>query len=148
MVMMTDEWMQAIDMAEELSDMVLRSEVVKAYQDAHDRVYSNAELRKKIINFTKMKEQYEDVQRFGRYHPDYKVIMKEIRLQKRELDLEEGVGALRLAENDVQDLLDNIGILIGQSVSDAVKVPAGDGTFTNSSCGSGCGTGGSCSCSA
>lgn len=148
MVMMTDEWMRVIDMAEELSDMVLRSEVVKAYQDARDRVYSNADLRKKIINFTEMKEQYEDVQRFGRYHPDYKVIMKEIRLQKRELDLEEGVGDLRLAENDLQDLLDNIGILIGQAVSDAVKVPAGDGTFTNSSCGSGCGTGGSCSCSA
>ena len=146
--MMTDEWMRVIDMAEELSDMVLRSEVVKAYQDARDRVYSNADLRKKIINFTEMKEQYEDVQRFGRYHPDYKVIMKEIRLQKRELDLEEGVGDLRLAENDLQDLLDNIGILIGQAVSDAVKVPAGDGTFTNSSCGSGCGTGGSCSCSA
>ena len=146
--MMTDEWMRVIDMAEELSDMVLRSEVVKAYQDARDRVYSNADLRKKIINFTEMKEQYEDVQLFGRYHPDYKVIMKEIRLQKRELDLEEGVGDLRLAENDLQDLLDNIGILIGQAVSDAVKVPAGDGTFTNSSCGSGCGTGGSCSCSA
>ncbi|ARF18951.1 YlbF family regulator [Sporosarcina ureae] len=147
-MMMTDEWMRVIDMAEELSEMLLCSEVVKTYQDAHDRVYSNTDLRKKIIDFTKMKEQYEDVQRFGRYHPDYKVIMKEIRLQKRELDLQDEVAALRLAENDVQDLLDEIGILIGQSVSEAVKVPAGDGTFSNSSCGGGCGSGGSCSCSA
>ncbi|ARJ40492.1 regulator [Sporosarcina sp. P21c] len=146
--MMTDEWMRVIDMAEELSEMLLCSEVVKTYQDAHNRVYSNADLRKKIMDFTKMKEQYEDVQRFGRYHPDYKVIMKEIRVQKRELDLQDEVAALRLAENDVQDLLDEIGILIGQSVSEAVKVPAGDGTFSNSSCGSGCGSGGSCSCSA
>ncbi|ARD49190.1 regulator [Sporosarcina sp. P37] len=147
-MMMTDEWMRVIDVAEELSDMLLRSEVVKAYRDAHNRVYSNADLREKIIKFTKMKEQYEDVQRFGRYHPDYRVIMKEIRLQKRELDLQDEVAELRLAENDVQSLLDEIGIMIGQSVSDAVKVPAGDGTFSNSSCGGGCGSGGSCSCSA
>ncbi|PID01350.1 regulator [Sporosarcina sp. P2] len=147
-MMMTDEWMRVIDMAEELSDMLLCSEVVKTYQDAHNRVYSNVDLRKKIMDFTKMKEQYEDVQRFGRYHPDYKVIMKEIRLQKRELDLQDEVAALRLAENDVQDLLDEIGILIGRTVSEAVKVPAGDGTFSNSSCGGGCGSGGSCSCSA
>ncbi|EGQ27308.1 YlbF family regulator [Mammaliicoccus sciuri] len=147
-MMMTDEWMRVIDMAEELSDMLLRSEVVKTYQDAYARVYSNSDLRKKIIDFNKMKEQYEEVQRFGRYHPDYKVIMKEIRLQKRALDLREEVAALRLAENDVQSLLDEVGILIGNSVSEAVKVPAGDGAFTNSSCGGGCSSGGSCSCSA
>ncbi|AXH98600.1 YlbF family regulator [Sporosarcina sp. PTS2304] len=147
-MMMTDEWMRVIDMAEELSDMLLRSEVVKTYRDAYDQVYSNEDLRKQIVAFNKMKEQYEDVQRFGRYHPDYKVIMKEIRLQKRALDLREEVAALRLAENDVQSLLDEIGRLIGQSVSDAVKVPAGDGAFTNTSCGGGCGSGGSCSCSA
>lgn len=147
-MMMTDEWMRVIDMAEELSEMLLCSEVVKTYRDAYDRVYSDADLRQEILRFNKMKEQYEDVQRFGRYHPDYKVIMKEIRLQKRALDLRQEVAALRLAENDVQALLDEIGRMIGQSVSDAVKVPAGDGAFTNSSCGSGCGTGGSCSCSA
>lgn len=147
-MMMTDEWVHVIDMAEELSGMVLRSEVVKSYQDAYSRVYSDPDLRKEIIDFNRMKEQYEEVQRFGRYHPDYKVIMKEIRLKKRALDLREEIAALRLAENDVQALLDEIGRLIGTSVSEAVKVPAGDGTFTNSSCGGGCSTGGSCSCSA
>ncbi|WP_153731911.1 YlbF family regulator [Sporosarcina obsidiansis] len=147
-MMMTDEWMRVVDMAEELADMLLRSEVMKTYHDAYNRVYSNSDLRKEIIDFNKMKEQYEEVQRFGRYHPDYKMIMKEIRLQKRALDLREEVAALRLAENDVQELLDEIGVLIGNSVSEAVKVPAGDGVFTNSSCGGGCSSGGSCSCSA
>lgn len=147
-MMMTDEWMNVIDMAEELSDMLLRSEVVKTYQDAYNRVYSNSDLRKEIINFNRVKEQYEEVQRFGRYHPDYKSVMKDIRLQKRALDLRDEVAALRLAENDVQSMLDEIGIMIGSSVSAAVKVPAGDGAFTNSSCGGGCGSGGSCSCSA
>ncbi len=35
--------------------------------------------------------------------------MKSIRVQKRELDLNERVAALRLAENDVQHLFDEIG---------------------------------------
>ncbi len=61
-----------------------------------------------------MKERYEEVQRFGRYHPDYNIVMKSIRVQKRELDLNEQVAALRLAENDVQQLFDEVGIIIAQ----------------------------------
>ncbi len=75
--------------------------------------------------------------------------MKSIRQQKRSLDLNEKISALKLAENDFQDLLDEISLLIGKTVSEAVKVPVSNPFFaSNSSCGSGCGSGGSCSCSA
>lgn len=148
MRMMTDEWLDIIENAEELSEMVLKSETVEAYRKAYIRVYSNPELREEIAAFNRMKDLYEEVQRFGRYHPDYQTVMKEIRLKKRALDINELVADLRLAENDVQQLLDEIGVLIGQSVSEAVKVPTGDGIFAGSACGGGCGSGGSCSCSA
>lgn len=75
--------------------------------------------------------------------------MKQIRTEKRALDLNEQVAALKVAENDYQDLLDEISFIIGRSVSEAVKIPASNPFFASgSSCGSGCGTGGSCSCSA
>jgi len=75
--------------------------------------------------------------------------MKSIRQQKRALDLNEKVSALRIAENDFQDLLDQISLLIGKTVSEAVKVPVSNPFFaSSSSCGGGCGSGGSCSCSA
>ena len=61
-----------------------------------------------------MKVQYEDVQRFGKYHPDYHSIMKEIRKLKRELDLDEKVANLKLAENELQDMLDEISLIIGK----------------------------------
>lgn len=147
-MMMTDEWMSIIEKAETLSDMLLSSEIIQEYRRANHAVYSNESLAKLIYDFTNMKERYEEVQRFGRYHPDYKTIMKDIRIQKRELDMNELVAALRLAENDVQNLLNEVSALIARSVSDSVKVPAGDGFFTDSSCGGGCGSGGSCSCSA
>ena len=75
--------------------------------------------------------------------------MKSIREQKRAIDLNEKVANLKLAENDFQDLLDQVSLILGKSVSEAVKVPVSNPFFSSdSSCGSGCGTGGGCSCSA
>lgn len=147
-MMMTDEWMSIIEQSEELSDMLLSSEIIQEYRRANHAVYSDKTLAKAIYDFTNMKERYEEVQRFGRYHPDYKTVMKDIRIQKRELDMNEQVAALRLAENDVQRLLNEVSAIIAGAVSDSIKVPAGDSFFVDSSCGGGCGTGGSCSCSA
>jgi cell fate (sporulation/competence/biofilm development) regulator YlbF (YheA/YmcA/DUF963 family) len=148
LMMITDEWVSIIEQSETLSDMLLSSEIIQEYRRAHHAVYSNKLLAETIRDFTNMKERYEEVQRFGRYHPDYKTVMKDIRIQKRELDMNEHVAALRIAENDVQNLLNDISAIIARSVSDSVKVPSGDGFFADSSCGGGCGSGGSCSCSA
>src|SRR6185312_7801461 len=101
-MMMTDEWFNIIEQAEELTKFLLSSETVDQYRKAYEDVYSDAELAKSIKAFTEMKERYEEVQRFGRYHPDYNIVMKSIRIQKRDLDMNEQVAALRLAENDVQ----------------------------------------------
>lgn len=148
-MLITDEWVTIVDHAEELVKLVASSEVVEQYNRARETVYSDQELVKSIKEFTYLKERYEEVQRFGRYHPDYSTVMKDIRLRKRALDLNEQVAALRIAENDVQQLYDEIGMIVGKSVSEAVKVPTGNGFFSASSCSSGsCGTGGSCSCSA
>src|SRR5690606_12131839 len=150
MMMMTSEWAIILDEADELSAMILNSEAVSQYRKAYQAVYSDPVLTQKIAKFNRMKEQYEDVQRFGKYHPDYHTIMKEIRLQKRELELDEKVANLKLAENEVQDLLDEISLMIGKSVSEAVKVPVSNPFFETTSSWStgGCGSGGSCSCSA
>ena len=149
MMIMTSEWAFIIDEADELSAMILASEQAEKLRNAYKEVYSDRELVQQIHSFAKMKEQYEDVQRFGKYHPDYHTIMKKIREQKRALDIDERVANLKIAENDYQDLLDELSLIIGKSVSEAVKVPVSNPFFaTGSSCGSGCGSGGSCSCSA
>ncbi|MEG0258502.1 MAG: YlbF family regulator [Lysinibacillus sp.] len=148
-MIMTSEWATILDEADGLSAMILSSEPALALQQAYTKVYSDQQLVVAIKGFQKMKDQYEDVQRFGKYHPDYHTIMKSIRLQKRQLDMNEHIAALKLAENDFQDLLDEISLLIGKSVSEAVKVPVSNPFFASSSaCGTGCGSGGSCSCSA
>ncbi|MFC0232330.1 YlbF family regulator [Bhargavaea ullalensis] len=148
-MMMTDEWLRVIDESELLSRMIVCSEQAAAYRLAHNEVYTDPALLEDIRDFARMKEQYEEVQRFGRYHPDYSTIMKQIRVKKRELDLDDKIAALKVAENDLQDLLDEVSLLIGKTVSESVKVPVSNPFFSkDSSCGGSCGSGGSCSCSA
>ncbi|MBS7344766.1 MAG: YlbF family regulator [Caryophanon sp.] len=148
-MMMTSEWLDILDETDVLSRMILQSEQVANYRLAYKAVYEDEALVQQIQAFQRMKDHYEDVQRFGKYHPDYHTIMKSVRTQKRALDMHDAISALRVAENDVQDLLDEVSLLIGRSVSEAVKVPVSNPFFqTGSSCGTGCGTGGGCSCSA
>ena len=59
------------------------------------------------------------------------------------------VAAFRKAENALQDILDQISVIVGKSVSPHIKVPTGNPFFdAGSSCSGGCGSGGGCSCSA
>ncbi|WP_110112949.1 YlbF family regulator [Bacillus sp. CGMCC 1.16541] len=140
---------ELIDEAEQLSNLILQSEVAEHYRQSFYTLKQDKQAQELIQEFVKMKEQYEDVQRFGKYHPDYSSITKKIRVLKREVDLHESVVAFKKAEKEVQKLLDEISVIIGKSVSEYVKVPTGNPFFdTMSSCSGGCGSGGSCGCSA
>ncbi|MGN7477213.1 YlbF family regulator [Solibacillus silvestris] len=148
-MLMTSDWVFILDEVDELSAMILSSKQAENLRLANKAVYEDAELSAQIKAFQRLKDQYEDVQRFGKYHPDYNTIMKKIRTEKRLIDMNEQIAALKLAENDYQDLLDEISMIIGRSVSEAVKIPVSNPFFaSSSSCGTGCGTGGGCSCSA
>lgn len=148
-MIMTYEWAEITDFADELGQMILQSEQADLYRTAYASVYNDKNLADEIQAFARLKDQYEEVQRFGKYHPEYSRVMKQIRVDKRRLDLNEKVANLRLAENELQDLMDQVSFILGRSVSEAVKIPSSNPFFSSeSSCGGSCGTGGGCSCSA
>jgi cell fate (sporulation/competence/biofilm development) regulator YlbF (YheA/YmcA/DUF963 family) len=93
-----------------------------------------------------MKDSYEEVQRFGKYHPDYDKVSTEIRQVKREIDLLPSISAFKKAEKELEALLNEISEVIARTVSDTIKVPTGNPFFDNMSCSGGCGSGGGCSC--
>ncbi|NHC39640.1 YlbF family regulator [Bacillus sp. MM2020_1] len=143
----TLESVELLEQAEQLAKMVLESDIAEQYQICLYKLQNNKESQRKINRFVSLKELYEEVQRFGKYHPDYKKIMTQIRENKREMDLDPLVAEFKLAENDLQDLLDAISIIVGGSVSEHIKVPTGNQFFeTQTSHSSGCGGGGSCNC--
>lgn len=142
----TIETVEIMDQSEQLGRDILNSEIGQEYFRCLKNMREDSEAQEKINYFNSMKDAYEEVQRFGRYHPDYKTVSRSIREAKREMDLHPSIIEYKKAETSLQQLLDEISMLIGYSVSPHIKVPTGN-PFFESSCSGGCGSGGSCGCS-
>ncbi|WP_152656494.1 YlbF family regulator [Oceanobacillus sp. CFH 90083] len=139
----TMEYVDILDESELVGKMVLQSDVMEQYQSAKKVLDEDKEAQNLIKTFADVKEHYEDVQRFGRYHPDYYDIMKQVRSKKRDMDLNDKVAAFKVAERNLQKLLDEISQFVAESVSEQIKAPK-DGAALTDSCG--CGSGGACGC--
>jgi cell fate (sporulation/competence/biofilm development) regulator YlbF (YheA/YmcA/DUF963 family) len=145
----TMETLQLITVSEELASMIVQSDVADQYRTSYIALNNDKTAQEIISRFMKTKDLYEDVQRFGKYHPDYKEIRKKMSEVKRELQLNDTISAFKHAEDQIQLLLDETSYLIAQAVSPSVKVPAGNPFFVNTGGGcstGGCGTGGKCGC--
>lgn len=145
----TLEYAHILDRSEALGKMILASEVVEDYNRTRMELDQDVEAQQLINDFINIKVHYEDVERFGTYHPDYHDIMRNVRSIKRKMDMNDKVAAFKVAERNLQRLLDEISGLIAKSVSEQIKVPIDGAALTDSGCSSGgCGSGGSCSCQA
>ncbi|GAB3068093.1 YlbF/YmcA family competence regulator [Virgibacillus ainsalahensis] len=140
----TMEYVDILDRSEELGKMVLDSDVMAAYNNSQTALNEDEEAQKLIKAFADIKSHYEDVQRFGRYHPDYNKIMKQVRSTKRDMDMNEKVAAFKIAERNLQKLLDEISQYVALSTSEQIKAPKDGAAMTDSGCG--CGSGGGCGC--
>ncbi|MCY8908863.1 YlbF family regulator [Bacillus atrophaeus] len=133
--------------AQKLAGMILQSETAENYRNCYKRLQQDEEAGRIIRSFMDIKDKYEDVQRFGKYHPDYREISRKMREIKRVLDLNDKVADFKKAETELQSILDEVSIELGTAVSEHIKVPTGNPYFDGlSSCGGGCGSGGGCGC--
>ncbi|MCT1904248.1 YlbF family regulator [Oceanobacillus sojae] len=140
----TMEYVDILDESELVGKMILQSDVMEQYQSAKKALDEDKEAQNLIRTFADVKEHYEDVQRFGRYHPDYYDIMKQVRSKKRDMDMHDKVAAFKIAERNLQKLLDEISQFVAESVSEQIKAPKDGAALTDSGCG--CGSGGACGC--
>lgn len=145
--MMFDEaFVDVLDETDALASMIRQSDVFQNYRKAKMNLDQDDVAKSYYQAFMKEKERYEEVQRFGRYHPDYQEVMLATRRQKRAYETHNTVVAFKQSEHDLQLLLDEVVTILGSSVSEHVKVDAGTPLFHQSSCG--CGSGGGCQCHA
>ncbi|MBO1003537.1 YlbF family regulator [Pseudogracilibacillus auburnensis] len=143
------EYVAILDKTDELTKMILQSDIMIEYQRTYHLLQTNEEAQRLIQTFLHIKDHYEDVERFGRYHPDYHEIMRDVRSAKRKMDMNSYVAAFKVAERNVQRFLDEISENIAKSVSDHIMVPKEGLALIESGCASGsCGTGGKCGCQA
>lgn len=143
------EHVDILDRTEILAKMILQSEVMHRYEQAYATLYNDETATQLIRSFNSMKDRYEEVERFGRYHPDYSTIMREVRSVKREMDMHPAVAEFKLRERELQRFLDDISEVVARSVSDQIIVPREDSLYESQHCTTGnCGSGQACSCSA
>ncbi|WP_088104981.1 YlbF family regulator [Halalkalibacter urbisdiaboli] len=137
---------ELLDEATELGQAILSSDVYQGYEKAKKQLEADEHAQQLIQRFNEMKDRYEEVQRFGKYHPDYDKVSTEIRQVKREMDSLPTVSAFKKAERELEMLLNEISEIVARSVSDTIKVPTGNPFFDNMSCSGGCSSGGGCGC--
>lgn len=145
------ETIDTIDMAElientyQLAEMINESQEVVTYLAAKQQMDHDVEAVRLRKLFEKKKEEFEEVQRFGKYHPDFDRVSKEVREMKRSLEMLDSVQAFKRAENRLDEMLYNVSRIIADAVSASIKVPSNNPFLEAMS--QGCGTGGSCGCS-
>ena len=136
---------EIMDSLDSLNDMVMNTEEYKNYFKYKGLLDTDDEVRNMIKHFARLKEDFIDVERFGKYHPDFSSKRREINQYKKMLDMHPIIMEYRRAEFQLQSLLDEILFIVGQSVSPHANIVSSNPFFSNSS-NSGCATGGSCSC--
>ncbi|WP_139489695.1 YlbF family regulator [Brevibacillus dissolubilis] len=141
---------ETVDMAElilyadDLASMINNSREVAEYLQAKRAMDQDAEAARLITLFERKREQYEEVQRFGKYHPDFNKVTTDVRDLKRSLEMLDTVQAFKRAEINLDTLLYQVGRTIADAVSPEIKVPSNNPIIEAMA--SGCGTGGSCGC--
>ena len=143
----TLERVEILQNADELAQMISQSEVGENYFISLYKLQNDMVAQEKIRSFVSMKERFEEVQRFGKYHPDYKYVNLETRARKREMDMHPSIIAFKQAEHQLQEVLDEISVILARSVSPHIKTPGGNPFFESGCSSGGCGSGGSCGCS-
>lgn len=129
-----------------LADMIIQSQIYHEFDLAKEALQRDLAGQEMIWELMKRKEDFEEVERFGKYHPDYSRVSKEARELKRKLDLYEPIANFKKKEKELETLLNELSLIVAYSVSDTIKVPTGNPFFDAMSCSGGCSTGGSCGC--
>ncbi|MFT8317235.1 MAG: YlbF family regulator [Sporolactobacillus sp.] len=141
----TLESVTLFDQAEALASMITQSECYINYMKLRKLVSTRTQSQKLIQDFLLIKEKYDEVQRFGRYHPDYKKVIRQMMDAKRAIDMDSAISDYKQAEKELENLLHAVSQELAGSVSSSIMVPTGD-PFFDRSCSTGCGGGGSCKC--
>ncbi|MDE5978209.1 MAG: YlbF family regulator [Turicibacter sp.] len=126
-----------IELCELIGDEILSLPICQTYKQLQHEMKASSEVLALINQFEKAKENYEEVARYGgKYHPDYKLISKQLMEAKSNLFQHDLIKKIKRCEKEIQALLDEIAYVMTQTI---------EFTIEKQSKKCGCGSG-SCSC--
>ncbi len=128
---------ELLSQAYEVGDMINSSAEAADYAYWKQQVESNKDIQSAVKQFAKLKEKFEETERFGHFHPDYHAALDKVKEAEVQLDEFEAVRQFKAAEAKLDELLFSVSETIAHSVSEAIKVPSNNPMPTKSGCGSG-----------
>lgn len=138
--MIYDEKMLEID--DQIDEVLQAIQEAKAFQQYVAKKQALSEDQAAITAkqaFGEKKRRYESLQAYGTYAPGYQDCLRSVMAAKRKLDLTPSVSEFRIAETNLQGLLDEIGGAIAGAIDAEIKVAAGNPFFESGSFASSCG---------
>jgi cell fate (sporulation/competence/biofilm development) regulator YlbF (YheA/YmcA/DUF963 family) len=145
-VYITSELIKIQEMSEELARDILKSDLGLVYIKNKMAMESDHDAQEKISNFLHNKKKFEEISKYGKYHPEYKELSKKVRVLKREMDMHPSIAAFKMAETKFEALLEDVSRILGHSVSKNIMIPSSNPLYSKGHK-KGCGHGGGCGCS-
>lgn len=140
-MIINDELFVIEDQCQDLIEAILNSDTFNQYLVQKQRLNTAADVKVLQENFLALRETVEDMERYAAYAPDFRQKKRDLRHAKRELDLHEDVANFRVAETEMQEILDMVGYRLANTISKDIKVDRGNPFFemgSKSSCGGNC----------
>lgn len=141
----TTELIKIQEMSEELARNIVKSDLGLVYIKNKLAMESDRDAQKKISIFLQEKEKFEEINKYGKYHPEYKVQSKKVRTLKREMDMHPSIAAFKMAETEFVAMLEEVSRIIGHTVSKNILIPSSNPLYSKGHK-KGCGHGGHCGC--
>jgi cell fate (sporulation/competence/biofilm development) regulator YlbF (YheA/YmcA/DUF963 family) len=138
---------QTLDMAAILMQAYEVGDLINRSLEAADYLYWKQVLeqdeaaQRGIRELAKLKDLFEETQRFGHYHPNYHEALDKVKAAESKLAELESVARFKEAEERLDELLYTVSETIAHAVSDTIKVPSNQLLPSEG----GCSHGGSCS---
>lgn len=139
-MIVTEKLFEIEDQVETLVQAVVNSQLTQDYQANKQKMYASEDVMHKQKAFLQAKEAFERVEAYGIHAPDFREKQRAVRQAKRALDMSEEVAQFRLSETSLQAVLDEIGRTIASTISETIKVDAGNPFFEKGKhgCGGSC----------
>lgn len=128
------------DLVVNLSEKLNSSQLVASYVNSFFEMDRNQEVDELKRDFLKAKSDFEKIEAYGNYAPDFKEKRRAVRKMKRQLDTNKLVGEFKYNETSFQNMLDYMTFDIATSISNEIKIDAGNPffEFAKQGCGGSC----------
>lgn len=140
-MIVTEKLFEIEDQTEKLVQAILTSESIETYKINRQKMHASIDVQEKQKQFLSAKDSFERIEAFGNHAPDFRTKQRAVRQAKRALDMNEEVAEFRFSETSVQTILDLVGMAVAKTISDDIKVDAGNPFFEkgkHSGCGGNC----------